>query len=88
MESEDDTEELSFLSKPRWKLAVLPVKSISFYKQKFDCFLSSVGLKADRFPKNLLKNLFHFNSAAKPEGNDNDLIEILSSREGSPEMKR
>ena len=46
MESDDDTEELllfnQFLSKPRRKQDLLPGKNISFYKQKFDCFLSSV----------------------------------------------
>ena len=42
MESDDHTEELLLLSKPRRKLDLLPGKSISFYKQKFDCFLSSV----------------------------------------------
>ena len=37
---------------------------ISFYWQKFDCFLSSAlaRLKTDRFPKNLLTNLRGFTS--------------------------
>ena len=45
-------------------------------------------IKLIAFLKNLLKIEFHFNSAVKTEGNDHELIEILSSPEGSPEKKR
>ena len=62
LESDDDTEELfkTVFIKTEEETCPMPGKSITFYKQKFDCFLSSVGLKADRFPKNLLKHLNSF----------------------------
>ena len=72
---------------------LLPGNNISFYKQKFDCFLSSVRLKAGRLSKNLLTEIytvsFHFNSAVKTKWNDHDeRIKIFSSLEKSPEKKR
>ena len=78
-----------FSSKPR-KRVLLPGNNISFYKQKFDCFLSSVRLIAFlKICSQIYKVLFNFNSAVKTERNNYDkLIEILSSPETSPEKKR
>ena len=47
-----------FSSKPRKTCPI--ARQQHFLLQKFDCFLSSVRLKADRFPKNLLTNLRGF----------------------------
>ena len=55
------------------------------YKQKLDCLLI-VFLNV--CPQ-IYEVFFHFNSAVKTEGNDKDeVIEILSSPERSPEKKR
>ena len=54
------------------------------YKQKFDCLLIAF---LNVCPQTCAV-LFYFNSAVKTEGNDGDeVIEILSSPERSPEKK-
>ena len=45
-------------------------------------------IKLIAFLKICSKIEFHFNSAVNTGGNDHELIEILSSPEGSPEKKR
>ena len=86
---DDNTEELYQSPKPR-KRVLLPGSNISFYKQKFDCFLSAVKLIAFyKTCSQIYAVSFNLNSAVKTERNDYDkLIEILSSPETSPEKKR
>ena len=78
-----------FSPKPR-KRVLLPGSNISFYKKKFDCFLSSVKLIASlKFCPQIYAVSFNFNSAVRTKRNVYDkLIEILSSPETSPEKKR
>ena len=82
-----------FSSKPR-KRVLLPGSNIFFYKQKFDCFLSFLRLKAAviaylKICSQIHADSFNLNSSVKTELNDHDeLIEIFSSPEISPEKKR